>query len=97
MKVFQVGDLVSTLVYPGNQVSGRVVEVDHHMIRIEDRISLHLCWSPVALADFVSQEALELADLKQQIRDLARYLQSSKFAKDPTVQVADVLTRLGLR
>ena len=36
------------------------------------------------------------AALQERVRDLARYLQSDKFAKDPTVQVADVLTRLDL-
>jgi hypothetical protein len=38
-----------------------------------------------------------LVELNEKIADLSRYLNSDKFSKDPTVQVADVLTRLGLR
>ncbi|CAB4126603.1 hypothetical protein UFOVP75_16 [uncultured Caudovirales phage] len=34
--------------------------------------------------------------LQERVRELARYLRSDKFAKDPTVQVVDVLTRLDL-
>ena len=39
----------------------------------------------------------QLAEINEKIADLVRYLNSDKFSIDPTVQVADVLTRLGTR
>lgn len=39
----------------------------------------------------------ENAELKAMLADLVRYLNTPKFAQDPTVQVADVLTRIGAR
>ncbi len=43
------------------------------------------------------QIAAERDELQAKIRDLAVYLNTSKFSTDTSVQVADVLTRLGMR
>lgn len=37
----------------------------------------------------------ENAQLRETLANLEAYLRSSKFAVDPTVQVVDVLTRIG--
>lgn len=95
-KELSVGDLVRAEGDFG-PLFGRVVENLGKFVRVEDRTSLHV---PLILASGltrVSQAEVDLAELKQQVADLACYLQSSKFVKDPTVQVNDVLTRLGLR
>jgi hypothetical protein len=42
-------------------------------------------------------EIYDLLDQVEKIKELQIYLNSSKFSEDPTVQVVDVLTRLGLR
>jgi hypothetical protein len=42
-------------------------------------------------------EIEELLAQAEEIKELQIYLNSSKFSEDPTVQVVDVLTRLGLR
>ena len=45
----------------------------------------------------VAELEAEMAAREAQIADLVRYLNSGKFSVDPTVQVVDVLTRLGTR
>ena len=49
------------------------------------------------LANRLLDTEAELADIKEKIQALQAYLNGDKFSKDPTVQVVDVLTRLGLR
>ena len=48
-------------------------------------------------ADEIAALKTEIAEQAEKIADLVRYLNSDKFYQDPTVQVADVMTRLGMR
>lgn len=46
------------------------------------------------LTQELAETKAELSTLHEQLTELVSYLTSSKFHKDPTVQVRDVLTRL---
>lgn len=49
------------------------------------------------MQETIDAQREELAALKDQIADLVKYLNSDKFSEDTTVQVVDILTRLGAR